>query len=230
MAIRIDTTRQALADKYGSLGTFLGLATRRSRCGGRPGQRGIRRLVRPGRDDLVVGRRRVGARHGVHRQRQRRYLHLRDPVLGCDRRHHDRQLRHRQHDPVDRGADRAYSGLCPNMSLAAAGDGTLTIAVWPTYVGACQRGSGPWVRSPTASRRRRDTSAVRSNGAWRKRPSWAAPFIHAGAGLLHASGLLPRSRKGPCMCGKIQLPHPILFPRARRDRDLPDHQLGSGIC
>ena len=27
MAIRIDTTRQALADKYGSLGKFLGLAT-----------------------------------------------------------------------------------------------------------------------------------------------------------------------------------------------------------
>ena len=45
------------------------------------------------------------------------------------------------------------SGLRANMSLAAAGDGTLTIAVWPTYVGACQRGSGPRVRSPTASRR-----------------------------------------------------------------------------
>ena len=27
MAIRVDSTRQALADKYGSLGTFLGLAT-----------------------------------------------------------------------------------------------------------------------------------------------------------------------------------------------------------
>ena len=27
MAIRIDSTRQALADKYGSLGTFIGLAT-----------------------------------------------------------------------------------------------------------------------------------------------------------------------------------------------------------
>ena len=27
MAIRIDTTRQALADKYGSLGKFLGLAS-----------------------------------------------------------------------------------------------------------------------------------------------------------------------------------------------------------
>jgi hypothetical protein len=27
MAIRIDSTRQALADKYGSLGTFVGLAT-----------------------------------------------------------------------------------------------------------------------------------------------------------------------------------------------------------
>ena len=29
------------------------------------------------------------------------------------------------------------------MSRAAAGDGTLTIAVWPTYVGACREDPGP---------------------------------------------------------------------------------------
>ena len=98
------------------------------------------------------------------------------------------------------------------MSLAAAGDGTLTVAVWPAYVGACQEDPGP---GPVPYGEPEDTQYQRGQIQWGMQDGdiVGRAVIHAGAGLYTHLAYF-RGLEGPCMCGKIQLRHPIRFPRA----------------
>ena len=95
------------------------------------------------------------------------------------------------------------------MSLPAAGDGTLTIAVWPAYVGACQSDPGA---GPIAYGEPQATRYQRGQIQWsmEKDDIVGRAFIHAGRGLYTPLAYF-RAADGPCMCGKVQLPHPILF-------------------
>jgi hypothetical protein len=98
------------------------------------------------------------------------------------------------------------------MSLAAAADGTLTVAVWPTYVGACREDPGP---GPIAYGEPEATRYQRGQIQWGMEEGAIVgrAVIHAEAGRYTHLAYF-RGPEGPCMCGKIQLPHPILFPRA----------------
>jgi hypothetical protein len=98
------------------------------------------------------------------------------------------------------------------MSLVAAGDGTLNVVVWPAYVGACQEdpgpGSVPYGEPQGTEYQRGQIQWAMENGDIVGRA-----FIHTGAG--HYTHLAYfRGPEGPCMCGEMQLPHPILFRRA----------------
>ena len=95
------------------------------------------------------------------------------------------------------------------MSPTAAGDGTLTIAVWPAYVGACQADPGP---GPVAYGEPEATQYQRGQIQWgmEKDDIVGRALIHAGPGLYTHLAYF-RGPEGSCMCGKIQLPHPILF-------------------
>jgi len=97
------------------------------------------------------------------------------------------------------------------MSLTAAGDGTLEIAIWPAYVGACQEDPGP---GPIAYGEPQDSRYQRGQIQWgmEKDNIVGRALIHAGPGRYTHLAYF-RGPEGPCMCGKIQLPHPILFPR-----------------
>lgn len=95
------------------------------------------------------------------------------------------------------------------MSLATAGDGTLRIAVWPAYVGACQSDPGP---GPVALGEPQATRYQRGQIQWgmEKDDIVGRAFIHTGPGRYTHLAYF-RGPEGSCMCGKIQLPHPILF-------------------
>ena len=95
------------------------------------------------------------------------------------------------------------------MSLPAAGDGTLTIAVWPAYVGACQEDPGP---GPIAYGEPEAADYHRGQIQWDMENDEIVgrAFIHAGPGRYTHLAYF-RAADGPCMCGKVQFPHPILF-------------------
>jgi hypothetical protein len=98
------------------------------------------------------------------------------------------------------------------MSLATAGDGTLRITVWPAYVGACQGDPGP---GPVSYGEPQDTGYQRGQISWGMENDdiVGRAFIHAGPGLYTHLAYF-RGPEGPCMCGKVPLPHPISFQRS----------------
>ena len=114
------------------------------------------------------------------------------------------------------------------MSLTAAGDGTLTIAVWPAYVGACQEDPGP---GPIAYGEPEATEYQRGQIQWGMENDEIVgrAFIHAGPGSLYTPGLLPR-RGRALHVRESPAPTSNPVPTARRDRDLPDHQSGYAIA
>jgi hypothetical protein len=90
--------------------------------------------------------------------------------------------------------------------------GTLGVAVWPSYVGICvgDPGEGPHARwEPiSADYKRGQITWGMENNEVIGRAEILAPagqFTH----LAYFSG-----PEGACMVGKVQLPHPILFPTA----------------
>jgi hypothetical protein len=114
------------------------------------------------------------------------------------------------------------------MSLAAAGDGTLTIAVWPAYVGACQADPG---LGPVAYGEPQATQYQRGQIQWgmEKDDIVGRAFIHAGPGRYTHLAYF-RGPEGSCMCGENPAATSNSVPTARRDRGLPDHQFGSAIA
>ena len=98
------------------------------------------------------------------------------------------------------------------MSLVAAGAGTLYIAVWPTYAGACQHDPGP---GPVPYGEPQDTRYRRGQIQWGMQNGdiIGRTVIHAGPGRYTHLAYF-HGPEGPCMCGKVQLPHPILFEHA----------------
>lgn len=98
------------------------------------------------------------------------------------------------------------------MSPPGAGDGTLDIAVWPAYVGACQEDPGPGpvaYGEPEATRYRRGQIqwGMENDDIVGRAVIRAEPGVYTHLAYF-------RGPDGPCMCGKVQLPHPIRFPRA----------------
>lgn len=98
------------------------------------------------------------------------------------------------------------------MSMTTSGGGMLSVAIWPAYVGACQADPGPGPMpygEPEATQYRRgQIQWGMANGDIVGRA-----YIQAGRGMYTHLAYF-RGPEGPCMCGKIQLPHPIRFPRA----------------
>lgn len=97
------------------------------------------------------------------------------------------------------------------MSL---GEGTLGIAIWPAYVGACIEDPGP---GPIAYGEPESTHYARGQINWGIEASSSSEQI-VGRALIHApAGIYThlayfRGPEGPCMSGKLQLQHPIVFP------------------
>ena len=89
------------------------------------------------------------------------------------------------------------------------GIGTLGITVWPAYIGICAEDPGP---GPIAHGEPDSTDYRRGQIHWAMESAEIVgrAAIHAPAGqythMAYFSG-----PEGPCMSGKMQLPHPIWF-------------------
>jgi hypothetical protein len=97
------------------------------------------------------------------------------------------------------------------MSTTAVSDGTLSVVVWPAYVGVCQEDPGP---GPAPYGEPRGIQYQRGQIHWGMENDdiVGRALIHAGPGLYTHLAYF-RGPEGSCMCGKIQLPHPIPFRR-----------------
>jgi hypothetical protein len=98
------------------------------------------------------------------------------------------------------------------MSLLAPSDGTLRVAVWPTYVGVCQQDPGP---GAVPYGEPQGTEYQRGQITWgmERGEIIGRAQIHAGAGMYTHLAYF-HGPEGPHMCGKVQLSHPIRLSRA----------------
>lgn len=104
----------------------------------------------------------------------------------------------------------------PGNTLTA-GVGRLEVVVWPVYVGACTEDPGP---GPIAYGEPISVDYARGQISWATERLPGMPeqivgraFIAAPAGRYTHLAYF-HGPEGPCMSGKMQLPHPIAFPRA----------------
>lgn len=98
------------------------------------------------------------------------------------------------------------------MSMTTSGSGILSVVIWPAYVGACQEDPGA---SPIPYGEPEGTQYRRGQIQWGMADGdiVGRAYIHAEAGVYTHLAYF-RGPEGPCMCGKVQLPHPIRFLRA----------------
>lgn len=90
-------------------------------------------------------------------------------------------------------------------------DGTLALTVWPVYIGVCTEDPGP---GPIAYGEPDAADYVRGQIAWSLEGEEIVgrAVIHAPVGVFTHMAYF-RGPQGPCMSGKMQLDHPIIFHR-----------------